>query len=144
MKMFDEQVSKLQAARQLAWKFKQEVDESYEEWRAANGSIIACMEQAKMDLAEIEDQLRADIVLNYQESGDKKPHPKLGIRVSEVPQYNEGVAFSYALNTAPEELLMLDKRAFESYAKGQRNWDALQFVTWGEKVIATIAKDLSE
>lgn len=141
---FDEQVSELHITRQLVRQCQVAVDESYEEWRAQNEFNIARAEQAKLDLKEREGHLRLDILEYYGESGgDKKPHPKLGIRVSEVPVYIEGQAFNFALQSVPE-LLKLDKRAFVSYAKGVRESVPLPFVDWVEKVTATIAKDLEE
>lgn len=140
---FGEQVSKLHAARQLASQCQVAVDESHDEWRAANEDVIARAEQAKKDLKEIDDGLRTAICLRYLATGDKKPHPKLGVRVSEKPVYDPVAAVSFALVTVPE-LLALDKRAFESYAKGVKNSVPLNFVQWEEKVTATIAKNLEE
>jgi hypothetical protein len=139
---FGEQVSKLHAARQLVRQCQIAVDESYEEWRAANGEWIARAEQAKLDLKEREGYLRLDIVEHYEETGDKKPHPKLGVRVLEVPVYKEGAAINFAVTNVVPTLLKLDKVAFKSYAKGVRASAPLPFVEWEEKVTATIAGDL--
>ena len=139
--MFDEQVSEIHITRHLVRQCQVDVDESYEEWRAQNEVKIARHDQAKIILKELEDGLRTAIVEHYAETGDKKPHPKLGLRVSEAPVYIEGQAFNFALQSVPE-LLKLDKRAFVSYAKGVRESVPLPFVDWVEKVTATIAKDL--
>ena len=139
--MFEEQVSKLRAARQLAQQFQGEVDESYDEWRLLNGDKIARAEQAKSDLLDLDKALRADIVQHYEDTGDKKPHAKLGVRVSEKPVYDKEAAVRFAFNTAPT-FLSLDKKAFESYAKGVRKSAPLKFVTWEEKITATIARNL--
>lgn len=137
--MFEEQVSNLYAARQLVRQFQTDVDESYEEWRAKNEIKIARAEQAKMDLKEIEDGLRAAIVTHYSETGDKKPHPKLGIRISQVAVYDIADAELYVREYAPA-LLTLDTKAFGRYAKA---WpDKVGFVSWQEKVTPTIARDL--
>ena len=141
--MFDDQVSKLHAARQLFRRFQTEVDESYDEWRAQNDAIIARAEQASADMRGIEDGLRARVVMHYQNTGNKKPHPKLGIRAPEVPVYTGDLAYNFALHSVPE-LLKLDIKAFESYAKGVRASAPLSFVDWEEKVTATIARDLEE
>lgn len=144
---FGEQVSNLQAARRLVQQFQKEVDDSYEdsydEWRAANEDVIARAEQAKKNMQEIEYGLRNAIVMHYDKTGDKKPHPKLGVRVSEVPVYDEDVAYNFALHSVPK-LLKLDGVAFKSYAKGVRMSVPLSFVEWEEKVMATIAKNLEE
>lgn len=140
---FGEQVSLLRAARAASWTFQEELDESYEVWRLANEGKIARLEQAKKGDREIEEELRQAIVAHYQSTGNKKPHPKLGVRVSEVPVYDPVAAISFSLATVPE-LLMLDKKAFESYAKGVRDSVPLFFVGWEEKVTATIAKDLCD
>ncbi len=141
--MFDEQVSKLHAARQLFRRFQTDVDKSYDEWRLENGDKIARVEQASSDMREIEDGLRTAIGLRYLATGDKKPHPKLGVRVSEVPVYEEEKAIDFAFKSVPI-LLLLDIKTFESYAKGVRASAPLSFVEWEEKVTATIAKDLEE
>ena len=142
--MFDEQVSELRAARQLVRQLQTEVDESYEGWRLAHHrDLIARHEQAKADMKELDVELRAAVVFHHGETGEKKPHPKLGVRVSEVPAYDEEVAIRFALNTVPD-LLKLDTVAFKSYAKGVRASVPLSFVEWEERVTATIARDLGE
>lgn len=141
---FDEQVSKLHAARKLVRQWQVAVDESYEEWREQNEVRIAKAEQAKLNLKEREDYLRLDILEYYERTGDKKPHPKLGIRVLEVPVYEEGAAINFAVTNVVSTLLKLDKVAFKSYAKGVRASAPLPFVEWEEKVTTTIAKDLEE
>ena len=139
---FDEQVSKLRDAKQLVRQCQAAVDESYEEWRAANENWIARAEQAKLDLKEREGYLRLDIMEYYEETGDKKPHPKLGVRVSEVPVYLESEAIEFAMGYDLADLLKLDKISFKSYAKGVSKSAPLSFVEWEEKVTATIARDL--
>ncbi len=140
---FDEQVSKLHAARHLVRQCQAAVDESYEEWRAANENWIARAEQAKLDLKEREGYLRLDILEYYEESGGgKKPHPKLGVRVSEVPVYLESEAIEFAMGYDLADLLKLDKISFKSYAKGVSKSAPLSFVEWEEKVTATIAREL--
>lgn len=139
--MFNEEISKLRAAKQLTQQFQKEVDESYEEWRAQNESILARHEQAKLDMKEIEVELRLAVLDHYQDTGEKKPHPKLGVRVLARPVYNSEDAFEFAFNNV-RNLLRLDLKMFESYARGVRKSAPLKFVEWEEKVIATIAKDL--
>lgn len=139
---FDEQVSKLHAARRLVHQYQVIVDESYEEWRAANENEIDRAECAKLDLKEREGYLRLDILEYYEETGDKKPHSKLGVRVSDVPVFEEDEAIKFAMGYDLADLLKLDKTAFKSYAKGVRASAPLSFVEWEEKVTATIAKDL--
>lgn len=140
--MLEEQVSKLHAAKQLVRQFQVDVDESYEEWRAANEGKIARSEQARMDMKEIEAELRLSIVEHYEKTGDKKPHPKPGVRVSDVPVFEEEEAIAFAMGYDLADLLKLDKVSFNSYAKGVRKSAPLSFVEWKEKVTATIAKDL--
>ena len=78
----------------------------------------------------------------YKETGDKKPHPKLGVRVSEVPVYLESEAIEFAMGYDLADLLKLDKISFKSYAKGVSKSAPLSFVEWEEKVTATIAREL--
>jgi len=141
--MFGEQVSKLRIARQLVNQCQRDVDVAYEEWQRECEQMIARAERAKMDAKEIENSLRVMVVMSYKETGDKKPHPKLGVRVSEVPIYEEEKAIDFAFKSVPV-LLKLDTRAFESYAKGVQGSAPLSFVEWEEKVTSTIAKDLEE
>ena len=140
---FESRVSQLRAARQLAASFQEKVDVSHDVWRAANKEKILRADVAKQDLKEIESSLRADIVGHYKETGNKKPHLKLGVRVSEVPIYAVEDAVGFAFKTIPT-LLKLDTLAFKSYARGVRASAPLSFVEWEEKVTATIAKDLEE
>ena len=141
--MFEPNVDELKEARQLAARLQKDVDVSHDEWRAANEDKIARADQAKARAKVVEDNLRGLIVMSYAYTANKKPHPKLGVRVSEVPTYDPVAAISFALTTAPK-LLMLDKKAFESYAKGVRDSVPLFFVCWEEKVTAIIAKNLEE
>jgi len=145
--MFEEQVSKLRAARELVQQFKQAVDESYEEWRAQNEDKIARVAQAKMDLKEIEDYLRVDIVMYYQETGNKKPHPKLGVRVAWTPTYDVIEMTEYAKVDA-KELLVLDTKKTNKYIKALAGPSRILggrlggLVTFEEKPTATIARNL--
>ena len=86
--MFEEQVNELRIAKQLFRRFQTDLDESYDKWRIENEHKIAGAEQAKMDMKGLEDRLRAYVVVHYQNTGNKKPHPKLGIRAPEAPIYD--------------------------------------------------------
>lgn len=79
----------------------------------------------------------------YDQTGDKKPAPGVGIRVTKSLVYDETQAREYCV-TNLVEALKLDKRIFEKYANGVSEVKPLEFVTIKETPSATIATDLSE
>jgi len=79
----------------------------------------------------------------YQQTGEKKPAPCVGIRVGQSFVYDTDQALNYCLAELPEAL-KLDKRTFEKYVKGMQEIKPLDFVTIEEKITPTIASDLSE
>lgn len=123
--------------------------------KACNAAVDATPEAARLADANAElaitkgniDQLRRDIncltVMEYGESQNKKPVSGVGIRVSQVYNYDQGKAKDYCLAELPEAL-KLDTKTFEMYVKGVQEVKPLDFVTVEEKVTPTIASDLSE
>lgn len=86
-----------------------------------------------------EDAARDAALALYEQTGDKKVHPDISIRVYQVAVYDTGQALDYArahLSTA----LRLDSRTFEKAAKAIE----LDFVTWHDDPRPAITKDLSK
>lgn len=113
------------------------LNESRQAWEAAHYQEIDRIKALTQALAEAEAALRAAAVAAYQETGNKKPAPGVGIRVQTKLRYDESDALRWALEH--DLCLMLDKAAFERQARVT----PLGFVETVETPAATIATDLS-
>lgn len=139
--MFEQEVESLRIKRETVARLEAEVDALRQDWEKDHQPTLEALASAKRQLAELDHALRAQVVAQYLATGLKSPHPGLGIRVSEVPVYDEQDALGYVQIYAPK-LLRFDKKGFEKLAKGVRDVADIEFVVWEEKVIATIAKVL--
>lgn len=101
---------------------------------------ISAMNQS---VSTLRDEINQLTLLAYATTGNKKPAPGVGIRVSKSLAYDELKARDYCVNNLVEAL-KLDKRAFEKYANGVSEVKPLDFVTIIEIPSATIATDLGE
>jgi len=94
-------------------------------------------------ITTLRDEINQLTLLAYAHTGNKKPAPGVGVRVSRSLVYDELQARDYCIANLAEAL-KLDKRAFEKYANGVSEVKPLEFVTITETPSATIASDLSE
>lgn len=108
------------------------------------------LEKIRTEKSQLQSQIgnvRAEIndltLAVYQQTGNKKPAPGVGIRVLSKLEYNEQVAFDYCSHNLLEAL-KLDKRVFDKYARGVQEVKPLEFVTIIEEPSPTIASDLRE
>lgn len=97
----------------------------------------------KAEIDTVRAEVNALTLESYLLTDNKKPAPGVGIRIVKTMEYSEQVAFDYCFGNL-HEALKLDKRTFEKYAKGVQDVKPLDFVTFDEKVTATIASDLTE
>ena len=86
-----------------------------------------------------EDAARDAALTTYEQTGDKKPHPTIAIRIYQVPVYDTAQALDYARAHLPTAL-RLDSRTFEKAAKAIE----LDFVTWHDDARPAISKGLSK
>lgn len=135
----NELIAEVIAARQTAADIAATLKARREEWEAANAELIASNEAAKVALSEVEAALRKWGEAEYAATGNKKPAPGVGVRVSKKLIYPERQAFDWALENAPVLIVRtLDKKAFEALMKTQPQ----DFVTEEESVTITLATDL--
>lgn len=79
----------------------------------------------------------------FQETGNKKPAPGVGIRVYKSLKYNPDAALAWAKANNLDAAIQLNKSNFEKYAKGVADVMPLDFVEYLEEPKATISSDLS-
>ena len=88
---------------------------------------------------EAEKATRDAAIVAYDSTAEKKPHPAITIKSYTVLDYDDAVAFDYAIQHLPGAL-KFNKTPFEKVAKVA----ALDFVTISTEMRPTIASDLSE
>ena len=87
------------------------------EAQAALDAALQVVENQRALVREWETEVRELALRVFEETGSKKPHPQVGIRVSTVLDYDISAARNWALANAPF-LLRLDGEAFEAMIKG--------------------------
>ena len=146
--MFEDRIKDLAEKRKLAAELSAQVEALRQQWKKEHKGLLTQVVAAKRKLAEADHGLRLDVIANYEATGQKKPHPKLGIRVSKVVKIvDEQAALEYAKRYIPT-LIVLDTTGFKQYVKGVAGIKGFiaselgEIVAFTEKVTATIAKDL--
>ena len=104
--------------------------------------------EAKLGVQDAEGTVRTAALDLYAQDSNKKPHPKVQIKVYRVYQYDESKALLFARVHMPGAL-KLNKRAFEKAARGLEGMDLgevtgqlAEVVTIRDDPRATIARDL--
>ena len=104
--------------------------------------------EAKLGVQDAEGVVRTAALDLYAQDGNKKPHPKVQIKVYRVYQYDEIEALDFAREHMPGAL-KLNKRAFEKAARGLEGMDLgevtgqlAEVVTIRDDPRATISRDL--
>jgi len=146
-------IEKLARARQIEMQYDDELEalESAiealikERYDSELRRVRLLRETAKADVADVEGAIRAAALDAFSATGDKRPHPAVGIREMTRLEYDEGEAIFFCRRAAPNAL-KLDRRAFEKIAKlgieAGGPFD-LDFVTIRKEPQAAIARDLS-
>lgn len=99
--------------------------------------------EARKFIADLETTLRNTAIQLFQESGDKKPHPALGVRVRRRARYDPLAAKQYCFQHLPV-FLELNDAAFIKHALAVAETVPLPGVEIVEEPEATIAGDLSD
>lgn len=147
--MFEEEVLALAKLRNRQAQLKDEVDKLRQEWEKANANILSEYALTKEIATATEATLRATIVSHFERTGNKKPHPRLGIRETVKVLYDKDEVTDYARLNA-HDLLVLDKKKLERYVKALAGDSLILGGTLGELIefvkepIATIAKKLED
>ena len=83
--LFEDAVAVLARKRKSVAALTEQVNALRRQWELQHRELLDRLDRAKRDAAVAEGHLRDSIVSYYCETGIKKPHPLLGVRVSEVP-----------------------------------------------------------
>lgn len=97
--------------------------------------LLHQLNEAKIDAAEAEDQLRAAALAEYEATGKKTLGYGVGVRVQTRLAYDYDAALRWAY--ANRKALMLDTKAFERIAKEER----IDFVAVVETPTVTLPSD---
>ena len=148
--MFEKEILELAKKRESVASLQIQVDDLRQQWEMQHQATLAKLALDKRALAELDHDLRLKVVKHYLDTGDKKSHPALGIRLSQDLSYDPGDIRRWIVEH-PEHnwLLVLDTKAFKGYIKGltPQAFHGLgldKHVVFKDKVIATISKNLEE
>ena len=132
------QVYKVQHYRLALADAKAEIKRREDAFRAENADLYASLAETQAQ-AELEERtLRNATLQHFQETGDKHPHPALGVRETKKLVYDDKLAFAWAKEH--DMALALDRKSFEQIAKASPP----DFVTETVDIVPTIATDLSK
>ena len=136
----EEDVRKLAALRRHKAEIDEEINASREAWMDENAEKILAASVAGDRITEMEEKIRAEAVAVFQETGDKKPAPGVGIREVEKLDYDDILAIDWAIGHGHRGLLSLKRADFERAAKAIRP----DVVVISKVPQATIARKLEE
>ena len=136
IEQLQEQIKVVAEARQRAASLKSQRDILLDNWNKANQGLFDSLTQAGAEVAEVEARLRELTLQVYAETGDKAPAIGVGIREVTKLEYDNKVAFDWAVGHTMA--LKLDVSAFEKIVKAS----PLDFVTVTKEPQATIATNL--
>lgn len=137
MEELKEQVKVVALARENLRIAKEAKNIAYQAWEREYISLLNQVDDTNNQVNEAENKLRELTIKTYQETGNKKPIPEVGIREVTRLDYEPQVAFNWAIEH--KLALSLDRKSFESLAKTNN----LDFVKTSIEPQATIATDLS-
>lgn len=98
-------------------------------------------EKAKLNVVEYDETVRIEALNVYFQTSNKKPADGVSIIIGKNLNYNPNEARVWAIEYNPN-LLELNTRNFERYAKAVLDVTPLEFVTVEEVPSVRIAKDL--
>jgi hypothetical protein len=105
-------------------------------------SMASDIDQATKDVAALTDEIKAEAVSTYMQTGTKKAHPATGIRMTTEIRYNLDTALRWAREHLVEAIT-LDRPFFETHAKAVAKTKPVECVEIVQVPSATIATDLS-
>ena len=92
---------------------------------------------------DLDDEIRHDAIGQYNETGEKRPHPAVGIRITTKLIYPAGKALLWCIDNM-RTALKYDKRMFEKHARAVADTIPVEFVHIKKEPQATISRDLSD
>ena len=123
-------------ARRLS--LQSEVDQLESDLMSRYSALYQELGQANIDLKVAEEKLRAATLEAYQETGNKKPAPGVGVRIVKEMIFDEAEAIDWAVDASAKNCLKLNTSNFKKVAEGM----GLPFAEIVECPQATIAKEL--
>jgi hypothetical protein len=121
--------------------------ESRREKRYGPGKELLAIEEQVSELKahakKLDSQIRDHVVVIYESTGQRHPHPAVGIRVYTKLRYDTDEALHWSQHHL-HAALKLNKRFFEKHARAVAETQPIPFVTIEESPSATISIDLSE
>ncbi len=134
----NEQISLVRALRKTVATQADMISEGRKQWDNDNRVILASVEADRARLQKEEEKLRAATLEAYQETGNKKPAPGVGVRIVKEMIFDEAEAIDWAVDASAKNCLKLNTSNFKKVAEGL----GLPFAEIVECPQATIAKEL--
>lgn len=131
-------ISRVRSLRLSISILKDMIDKRMALWEEENRELLDSIEAERIRLREEEETLRAATLEAYQETGNKKPAPGVGIRIVKEMIFDEAEAIDWAVDASAKNCLKLNTSNFKKVAEGL----GLPFVEIAECPQATIAKEL--
>lgn len=138
MTELEDQIQKVRELRTNRLTLQTEVDQLESDLMSRYSALYRELGQANIELKVAEEKLRAATLEVYQETGNKKPAPSVGIRIVKEMLFDEDEAVQWAIRANAMRCLSLQKANFKKVAEGLE----LDFVEILEVPQATIAKEL--
>ena len=107
------------------------------------GGLHVAIDELKQKAKELDSQIRDYTVSIFESTGEKHPHPAVGIREYTKLDYDKDEALHWAQRHLPKAL-KLDNRFFEKHAKAVSETQPISFVRIYKEPRATISTDLGE
>lgn len=137
-KLKDLRIEQSQAIEQL--NKAREILEQTEEYKVYL-QCEAYLQGVNGDIKETDEAIRAQAIVNYHQTQDKNPIDGVSIAIQKVCEYSQDEAKDWANYNAPE-MLKLDTRKFEKYARVVADTLPIEFVTIKEEPSVRIASKL--
>ena len=119
-----------------------ELETAREAFKTANAELFDKVKDAAQKINDIEAAVSALTVSAYNETGNKKPLPGCGIRVSQVLDYDKEFALAWAKQNMPVLVSeKLDVKAFEKVVSTL--FKKPDFITVQDKITPTISQKLT-
>lgn len=134
----EDQIRKVRDLRALHVSMKMGIDKKWAAYVKENEKLLTSEAACKKTLGEEESRLREFTLATYQETGNKKPAPGVGIRIVKVCEFDPTEAKKWAIEKGA--CLMLDETAYKA-ALTKGIFDCMPG-TVKEVPQATIGKDL--
>lgn len=131
-------VSRVRSLRLSVSIMKKMIDERMALWEDENRELLDSIIAEGIRLREEEEKLRAATLEAYQETGNKKPAPGVGVRIVKEMIFDEAEAIDWAVGASAKNCLKLNTSNFKKVAEGL----GLPFAEIVEYPQATIAKEL--